>query len=175
MRCALTLVLVLVSDFVSSFVLFLFNFRLSIAEVGGIGRANSPRTANLALCARTAHQGGLVGNTPSFRHPAGAIEQRRPFLVTLLGCSKRVTRPRCENRNAKLKRNRKCQTITHHSHTLIRIIIKWLLFAAAGKESLARQWAKPQEKFKIAVNAKSPLTKRIPPPQSHKIHKGLKI
>ena len=30
----------------------------------------------------------------------------------------------------------------------------WLLFAAAGKESLARQWAKPQEQFKIAVNAK---------------------
>ena len=31
----------------------------------------------------------------------------------------------------------------------------WLLFAAAGKESLARQWAKPQEHFKIAVNAKN--------------------
>ena len=31
----------------------------------------------------------------------------------------------------------------------------WLLFAAAGKESLARQWAKPQEQFKIAVNAKN--------------------
>ena len=30
----------------------------------------------------------------------------------------------------------------------------WLLFAAAGKESLARQWAKPQEQFKIVVNAK---------------------
>ena len=30
----------------------------------------------------------------------------------------------------------------------------WLLFAAAGKESLARQWAKPQEQSKIAVNAK---------------------
>ena len=30
----------------------------------------------------------------------------------------------------------------------------WLLFAAAGKESLARQWAKPQEQFKITVNAK---------------------
>ena len=30
----------------------------------------------------------------------------------------------------------------------------WLLFAAAGKESLARQWAKPQEQFKMAVNAK---------------------
>ncbi len=29
----------------------------------------------------------------------------------------------------------------------------WLLFAAAGKELLARQWAKPQEQFKIAVNA----------------------
>ncbi len=30
----------------------------------------------------------------------------------------------------------------------------WLLFAAAGKELLARQWAKPQVQFKIAVNAK---------------------
>ena len=29
----------------------------------------------------------------------------------------------------------------------------WLLFVAADKESLARQWAKPQEQFKITVNA----------------------
>ncbi len=37
----------------------------------------------------------------------------------------------------------------------------WLLFAAAGKESLARQWAKPQEQFKIAVNAKQQNTKKV--------------
>jgi len=47
----------------------LFVTPLSIAEFTGIGRVNSPGKANLALCARTAHQGGLVGNTGEFRHP----------------------------------------------------------------------------------------------------------
>ena len=42
---------------------FVFNPPFSFAEFSAIGRANSPWTANLALCARTAHQGGLVGNS----------------------------------------------------------------------------------------------------------------
>jgi hypothetical protein len=45
------------------FVPFLF------AEFISVGRVNSPWTANLALCARMAHQSGLVGNSDEFRHP----------------------------------------------------------------------------------------------------------
>ena len=42
---------------------------LSIAEFTGIGRAISPGKAKLGLCARTAHQDGLVGNSGEFRYP----------------------------------------------------------------------------------------------------------
>ena len=42
---------------------------LSLAEFFSVGRTNSPWMANLALCARTAHQSGFVGNTGKFRHP----------------------------------------------------------------------------------------------------------
>ena len=49
---------------------------LSIAEFAGIVRAISPGKAKLVLCARTAHQDRLVGNSGEFRYPAiflGAI------------------------------------------------------------------------------------------------------
>ena len=36
---------------------------LSFAERSGVGRVNSPGKVNLALRARIARQGGLVGNT----------------------------------------------------------------------------------------------------------------
>ena len=42
---------------------------LSFAECTGVGRVNSLGMANLALRARIARQGGLVGNTCAFRHP----------------------------------------------------------------------------------------------------------
>ncbi len=42
---------------------------LSLAEFFSVGRTNSPRMANLVLCARTAHQDGFVGNAGKFRHP----------------------------------------------------------------------------------------------------------
>ena len=57
------------------FVLLVFCFSLvyltplSIAEFAGIGRAISPGKAKLVLCARMAHQDGLVGNSGEFRHP----------------------------------------------------------------------------------------------------------
>jgi len=53
--------------------LFILGFQLPLlfAEFSGIGRVNLPWTANLVLCARTAHQDGLVGNTEEFRHPKG--------------------------------------------------------------------------------------------------------
>jgi len=52
-----------------SFCFSLFLTPLSIAEFSGIGRAISPGRAKLVLCARTAHQDGLVGNSGEFRHP----------------------------------------------------------------------------------------------------------
>ena len=39
-----------------------FSIPLSFAEGSGVGRVNSPGKANLALRARIARQGGLVGN-----------------------------------------------------------------------------------------------------------------
>jgi hypothetical protein len=69
------------------FVFFSFLLPLSIAEFTGIGRANSPWMANLALCARMAHQGGLVGNSDEFRHPERFSGQTRwdgILLVTFL-------------------------------------------------------------------------------------------
>ena len=42
---------------------------LSIAEFAGIARVISPGKAKLVLCARTAHQDGLVGNSGEFRYP----------------------------------------------------------------------------------------------------------
>ena len=44
---------------------------------------------------------------------------------------------------------------SQHKRTIIKVMKKWSLFWTIGKELLARQWAKPQEQFKIAVNAKS--------------------
>jgi len=55
--------------------------------------------ANLALCARTAHQGGFVGNTGKFRHPKGKWSGRHSFGYFSVAADKKVTRPRCENRN----------------------------------------------------------------------------
>ena len=64
--------------------------------------------ANLALCARMAHQGGLVGNAGEFRNPQGK-RCGRPFSgYSFVAVDKRVTRPRCEYRKAKLKGSRKC-------------------------------------------------------------------
>jgi len=66
------ILLYLPDSFVCDFsVLFFSCFKtsLSIAEFTGIGRVISPGKAKLALCARTAHQGGLVGNSGEFRHP----------------------------------------------------------------------------------------------------------
>jgi hypothetical protein len=57
------------------------------AEFLAVGRANSPGKANLALCARTAHQGGLVGNSQKFRHPQGK-RIGAAFLVTFLAAEK---------------------------------------------------------------------------------------
>jgi hypothetical protein len=53
------------------YILFVFRFfsPFLFAELRTVGRANSPPMANLALCARMAHQGGLVGNSVQFRHP----------------------------------------------------------------------------------------------------------
>ena len=45
-----------------------FQTPLSIAEFAAIGRAISPGKAKLVLCAWTAHQDGLVGNSGEFRH-----------------------------------------------------------------------------------------------------------
>ena len=68
--------------------------------------------ANLALCARTAHQGGLVGNTREFRHPEcffrGKRIRRHSFGYFSFAVERKVTRQRGETRNAKLKINRKC-------------------------------------------------------------------
>ena len=47
----------------------LFLTPISFAESAAVGRVNSPRTANLALRAGIARQGGLVGNGCRFRHP----------------------------------------------------------------------------------------------------------
>ena len=53
------------------------------------------------------HDNGAVSmGTPV--SSTGAQLKWRPFLGTLLGCCKRVPRPLCENRNAKLKNSRKC-------------------------------------------------------------------
>ena len=53
-----------------SFVCVCWSFApLSFAKCPGVGRVNSPGKANLALRARTARQGGLVGNAWAFRHP----------------------------------------------------------------------------------------------------------
>jgi hypothetical protein len=57
------------------------------AEFIAVGRANSPWTANLVLCARMAHQDGLVGNSGEFRHPerfSGQTEWDGILLVTFL-------------------------------------------------------------------------------------------
>jgi hypothetical protein len=48
-----------------------------VPEFSGIGRVNSPGMANLALCARTAHQGGLVGNTREFSKRKRALKQEK--------------------------------------------------------------------------------------------------
>jgi len=58
-------------DFVLVLFFLLTDFPFSFAEFGSIGRANSPWTANLGLCARMAHQTGRVGNAAKFRHPQG--------------------------------------------------------------------------------------------------------
>jgi hypothetical protein len=44
-------------------------FPFLFAEFLTVGRVNSPGKANLGLCARMAHQAGLVGNSEEFRHP----------------------------------------------------------------------------------------------------------
>jgi len=52
-----------------------------------VGRANSPWTANLVLCARMAHQDRLVGNSDEFRHPerfSGQTEWDGILLVAFL-------------------------------------------------------------------------------------------
>jgi len=57
------------------------------AESITVGRANSSWTVNSALCARMAHQGGLVGNSDGFRHPerfSGKTEWDGILLVTFL-------------------------------------------------------------------------------------------
>ena len=63
---------------------------LSIAEFTGIGRAISPGKAKLVLCARTAHQDGLVGNSGEFRYPerffSGQSNKDGFFLVTFFSC-----------------------------------------------------------------------------------------
>jgi hypothetical protein len=85
-------------------VFFLFYPPLSFAEFCGIGRVNSPGMANLALCARTAHQGGLVGNTRELRHPEcffrGKRIRRHSFGYFSFAVERKVTRQRGETRNA---------------------------------------------------------------------------
>jgi len=74
---------------------FVFKSPFSFAETSGTGRVNSPWMANLALRAWTARQGGSLAVTEVSGTPSaflGANDSGRPFLVTLLGCSKRVTR-----------------------------------------------------------------------------------
>jgi len=87
--------------------LFIFyllpDFPSSFAEFGGIGSANSPWTANLGLCARMAHQTGRVAMPPN-SGTRRANDAGRPFLVTFLGCSKKVTRQWGETHNAKVRK-----------------------------------------------------------------------
>jgi len=61
------------------FLVFAYRFLtpLSFAESAAVGRANSPRTANLALRAGIARQGGLVGNDCRFRYPERFIRGKR--------------------------------------------------------------------------------------------------
>ena len=73
---------------------FVFSFEFvpsSFAELRAIGRANPPGKADLALCARMAHQSGRVGNSPEFRHPERFSRGKRcgaAFLVTFLAAEK---------------------------------------------------------------------------------------
>jgi hypothetical protein len=72
---------------VHRFFFLVFYSPFLFAEFIAVGRANSPWTANLALCARMAHQGGLVGNSDEFRHPERFSGQTRwdgILLVTFL-------------------------------------------------------------------------------------------
>jgi len=96
------------------FSFFLTDFPFSFAEFGGIGSANSPWTANLVLCARMAHQDGRVAMLPN-SGTRRANEAGRPFLVTFLGCSKKVTRQWGETHNAKVKKERMVQSINPNS------------------------------------------------------------
>ena len=84
------------------FVIFLFILPFSFAELLAVGRVNSPWTANLALRAWIARQGGSLATVDDSGTPSvflGANELGRPFLATLLGCSKRVARQRGATRN----------------------------------------------------------------------------
>jgi len=80
----------------SVFLVFCFSLvyltPLSIAEFAGIGRAISPGKAKLVLCARTAHQDGLVGNSGKFRHPSASLGQSNKdgfFWLLFLAAAKK--------------------------------------------------------------------------------------
>jgi hypothetical protein len=85
--------------------LFAVKFPFLFAEFSVAGRANSPGKANLVLCARMAHQDGLVGSCGKFRHPEcfsrGKQDGIAFFCYFSFAIERKVTRPRCENRKAK--------------------------------------------------------------------------
>ena len=79
---------------------------LSFAECSGVGRVNSPGKANLALRARIARQGGLVGNSWVFGHPerffSGQMNRDGILLVTFLLLLKEKWLAR-QRRNSRVK------------------------------------------------------------------------
>jgi hypothetical protein len=86
----------------------LFLFCLSpflFAEYRSVGRGNSPGTANLALCARMAHQSDSL----AMRHYSGTLSAFlranktgwHSFGYFSFAIERKVTRLRCEYRNAK--------------------------------------------------------------------------
>ncbi len=88
-----------------AFVSFLVLSPLLFADFGGIGRAISPWTAKLVMlrpdgASARARRQCAQSQAPRTLLP-GQTSRGGTFLVTLLLLlSKRVTRPRCENRNA---------------------------------------------------------------------------
>jgi len=74
------------------------------AEWCGVGRGNSPGMANLALCARMAHQSDSLATRRHSGTPSaflGANETGwHSFGYFSFATERKVTRLRCDNRNA---------------------------------------------------------------------------
>ena len=86
----------------------------SFAEWCCVGRGNSPWTANLALCARMAHQSDSLATLHHSGTPNASLGANETgwhsFGYFSFAIERKVTRPRCDNRNAQQKEQSKYQT-----------------------------------------------------------------